>query len=137
MDTLTIEWISGLTEVFTDVPAGIYTMLEGMPGTGAPDVAPATGSSWGVGPLAPQPARGPQSVRLMVAVGYASNLTGTVHDVAGRLVRELRAGAVGAGALELVWDGRDASAARVPAGVYFLRVTDGERTVTRKSTRLR
>ena len=48
-----------------------------------------------------------------------------ICDVSGRRVRELAA-AAGAGEHVLVWDLRDASGARVPAGLYFARlVVDG------------
>ena len=54
-------------------------------------------------------------------------VTATVHDVAGRSVRTLLAGAVmPAGAVALGWDGRDDAGAAVPNGVYFCRIAGGD-----------
>ncbi|MBZ0268758.1 FG-GAP-like repeat-containing protein [bacterium] len=135
VDTLTIEWISGITEIFTDVTPGVWTLTESIPGTDTPEIALPSPASWGVSTLAPQPGRGVQSLRLMAS--RPVRLEVTVHDVAGRLVRDLTRDTVEDGGTEIRWDGRDAAGTRVPAGVYFLRVSDGERSVTRKSTRLR
>jgi hypothetical protein len=46
-----------------------------------------------------------------------------VFDVSGRRLRRLRLGAGGAG--ESRWDGRDESGHRLPAGLYFARLTSG------------
>ena len=40
------------------------------------------------------------------------------------------------GAIALSWDGRRGDGRVVPAGVYFYRITDGTRELTRKSVRL-
>ena len=54
-----------------------------------------------------------------------------LYDVAGRRVRELKAGEELAGAHAVQWDGRDRSGRPVPAGVYLVRLTadDGSYTV--------
>jgi hypothetical protein len=44
-----------------------------------------------------------------------------IHDVSGRLVRELAGGTFAAGAHTLVWDLKDASGAPASGGVYFAR----------------
>lgn len=49
-----------------------------------------------------------------------------VFDASGRLVRVLVDGLVGAGRHEQVWDRRDQSGVRVPAGIYFVRLDAGE-----------
>lgn len=47
-------------------------------------------------------------------------------DVRGRVVRTLLDGtAVGSGARQVAWDGRDAEGNAAPAGVYFVRLSDG------------
>jgi hypothetical protein len=46
----------------------------------------------------------------------------TVHDLRGRRVRELAAGAYPAGPHVLQWDGRDGGGAGVAAGVYYARI---------------
>jgi hypothetical protein len=57
----------------------------------------------------------------------------TIHDVAGRLVRSLIAGAtVGSGRHETVWNGRDDSGRTVAAGVYYYRLVAGGFTDTQR-----
>jgi hypothetical protein len=62
----------------------------------------------------------------------------TVHDLAGRRVRDL--GRVGDDGTEtgreVVWDGRDDAGRRVAAGVYFVR-GEGAAPFHRKAVRLR
>jgi flagellar hook assembly protein FlgD len=53
-------------------------------------------------------------------------------DIAGRRVRTLVNGPVGAGSQEVAWDGRGNNGARVAAGVYWARLdADGETAVRR------
>lgn len=59
-----------------------------------------------------------------------------VYDMSGRLVRTLQSGALGAGFHTLEWDGRDAAAQRVPAGVYFYRLDAAGQSFTDKVMRL-
>jgi hypothetical protein len=61
-----------------------------------------------------------------------------VFDAGGRRVRSLGSEAhppSGSGAV--LWDGRDDAGARVPAGVYFARVTAGKAVATRTMVRVR
>ena len=53
----------------------------------------------------------------------AGEVAVAVHDVQGRLVRRLAAGAYGAGRHELVWDGRDDRGRAAGAGVYLVRLS--------------
>jgi photosystem II stability/assembly factor-like uncharacterized protein len=55
-----------------------------------------------------------------------------VYDASGRVVRSLLDGECPAGTTSLVWDGRDAAGAPVPAGTYFARLTTGRCTSVRK-----
>jgi|GEM_PF-6554356 len=55
-----------------------------------------------------------------------------VLDTAGRLVRRLSP----AGRGVVLWDGRGADGRRVPAGVYFLRLRDGDASAVRRIIRL-
>lgn len=60
-----------------------------------------------------------------------------VFDVAGRLVRKLRSGSLGAGPQRVAWDGRDGAGGAAPSGVYFVRVSDGARTRVARLVRAR
>jgi hypothetical protein len=55
-----------------------------------------------------------------------------IFDVAGRRVREIDMGHMGAGASLLQFDGLDAQSRALPSGVYFLRVRAGSQTITKK-----
>ncbi len=55
-----------------------------------------------------------------------------VHDVTGRLVRTLVEGAVEPGRHAVAWDGRDERGAPVASGVYFVRLSAGERSSAKK-----
>jgi hypothetical protein len=61
-----------------------------------------------------------------------------VFDAAGRIVKSFDIhGGSRDSAGEVSWDGRSREGARLPAGVYFLRLTAGEKTATRKMVVLR
>jgi hypothetical protein len=77
----------------------------------------------------PNPFAGWTSVAYEAPAGPVSL---TVHDVAGRLVRTLVSGTVARGRHAARWAGDDESGRAATSGVYLLRLTGGERTVTRK-----
>lgn len=66
----------------------------------------------------PQPSRAAVSVRLRMPAGESGSLS--IHDTAGRLVREFSLDA-GQGALQ--WDGRDAAGREVASGMYLVRLS--------------
>lgn len=134
-DSLLVEWPSGRVDVYTNVPAGFYAFREGVPVVGVGYPPGAAADAWGLVGPSPQPARGPQT--FLVRSDREVDLRVAVYDVAGRLVRSLRPGPAPAGTSPLVWDGRDRQGRRVPAGVYLLRITDGDgRRLTGRSVRL-
>jgi|GEM_PF-3212400 len=77
---------------------------------------------------APNPVWGRGRTELMCAPGRGGGLELKIYDVAGRLVRTLLQETVAGGqTIPVEWDGRDDRGARVPAGVFFARLTvDGE-----------
>ena len=134
-DSLIIEWPSGTVDVWTSIPAGIWTLEEDTVTTGVPWSATPVPGTWTLGAARPQPARGLQSIPLTLS--RPARLSVAVHDVGGRRVRSLQEGVLPAGAHSLVWDGRDDAGQTVSAGVYFFVVTDGTTGTVRKSVRLR
>jgi hypothetical protein len=78
----------------------------------------------------PNPASG--STGFTLTVPAPQEVEVAVYDLAGRRVTGLYHGTAPAGALELAWDRRAASGARVPPGVYFVRVVAGPATTGRK-----
>jgi hypothetical protein len=72
----------------------------------------------------PNPARDASTIRF--ALPRAGRAALVICDVSGRRVQELGGAGAGPGEHVLVWDLRDASGARVSAGLYFARlVVDG------------
>jgi hypothetical protein len=61
----------------------------------------------------------------------------TIHDVQGRLVRELIAGVRSANSYMVIWDASDSSADEVPPGIYFVRLQAGDQVVARKIVLIR
>ena len=62
----------------------------------------------------------------------ADHVEVTIYDVAGRPTRTLVSRSFPAGRHSVQWDGRDKIGHRVESGVYFLKVRDRSRTMTRK-----
>jgi len=60
-----------------------------------------------------------------------------IYDVRGRRVRGFRSEPASNGAHEIRWDGRDDRGRRLPTGVYFLVVADGERSLTKRIVLIR
>jgi hypothetical protein len=60
-----------------------------------------------------------------------------VFDVNGRLLKVLETGPMNAGRHYVVWDGADSGGNRLGPGMYFIRVTAGERTLESKVVRVR
>jgi hypothetical protein len=93
---------------------------EGPPPTTAVILEPAPGLALGLGAAHPSPTRGATSIPFQLARSGRVRLA--IYDVAGRLRRVVLDQALGPGAHSTHWDGRGSDGARVPAGVYFLRL---------------
>lgn len=104
--------------------------LLGVPAAPAP-------SRLALGPVAPNPGRGP--LRVPFALPRAARARLEVLDVGGRIVRTLVDEELGAGPHDAAWDGRDARGRDAGAGLYFYRllVTGEPRPVTRRSVLVR
>lgn len=85
-------------------------------------------------PIAPNPMRGTAALRY--ALPEPGRITLRVFGIDGRLVRNLATDVErGAGWHEAVWDGRMEGGAVAPAGLYFVRLEAGGRSVSRKIVR--
>ena len=78
-----------------------------------------------------------RSTAVQFSLDREEPVTVRVHGVDGRLVRTLTRGRRGPGIHQISWDGRDDRGDRVAPGVYFVRLTAGERSDSRKVTRIR
>jgi hypothetical protein len=131
-DSILIRWPSGTLQRLAGVTPGIYQIQEGV--TAVTLIAVAT-ESWRVlGPW-PQPGRAMQSVQILAPATEV--VAATVYDVSGRVIRTLRSSTHAPGETRLDWDGRDSLGQPVASGVYLLRVTDGQRSATVRSVRIR
>lgn len=81
-------------------------------------------------PAHPNPTRG--STTIGFALPREANVRLRIYDVAGRLVRTLVDGQVGAGEGVKIWDGKHNGGAQAAGGVYFYRLETGAQTLTRK-----
>jgi predicted lipoprotein with Yx(FWY)xxD motif len=67
----------------------------------------------------------------------ATKVHETVIDLQGRVVRDLGASSLSAGAHRLAWDGRASDGRPVGVGIYFLRVDAAEIAINQRVVRLR
>ena len=90
-------------------------------------------------PASPNPITGPGAtgVHFRFALPSAARAGVAVFDATGRCVWSATPRALGAGAQQIVWDGRDAAGQPVAAGSYFYRLTAGEREATGRVTVVR
>lgn len=124
----------GNGSVIMDLPPG-YTVNS--PGFGVvnnqyvpPVDVPVAARGFRFEPAVPNPSAA--QTRVAFTLPAESDASLTLLDVQGREVRSLVGGRLAAGRHEFTWDGRDASGALVPAGVYFaIARAGGERSVQR------
>lgn len=78
----------------------------------------------------PNPVTAGTEVRFSLAASARVALT--VHELSGRQVKTLLAGFMPPGAHRARWEAEDEEGRRVPAGVYFLRLSADDRTTGKK-----
>jgi len=83
----------------------------------------------------PNPARAGATFRIELPASADAAIG--VFDCAGRAVRSIASGTLGAGAHELRWDGRDGGGSPAAPGVYFVRASVGASVVQRPLVVLR
>jgi len=90
----------------------------------------ATALETGAGLARPNPFRASTEIRFTLA--RAGRLEAAVFDLSGRCVRQLVHGERAAGVHAISWDGRAASGARMPAGLYVVRLESEGASFSRK-----
>lgn len=121
--------------VTTNLLDDTVSILLGQAGsaTAAPLPSPRSGIRLGAG--RPNPTSSLTS--LPFRLDRTSHVSMSVHDVSGKLIRQLVDDTRHEGSHVVTWDGRGASGDPMPAGVYLVRVQAGDVTSTRKLVRVR
>jgi hypothetical protein len=83
-----------------------------------------------LGPSIPNPFTPATTIHFTVEEAGAVDLG--IYNVLGQRIRTLHSGDLSAGEHSRVWDGRDDVGAEAPPGIYFVRVTQGEVTESRR-----
>ena len=79
----------------------------------------------------PNPFR--ESTRITYSIRESAAVRIDVHDAGGARIRRIADQWVPGGRHVASWDGRDERGAALPSGIYFIRLTAGSETVTRKA----
>jgi hypothetical protein len=99
----------------------------GCPATDVPEPPAAAGLRLR---LQPNPSLGRVQLAYRIPGTLARTVRWEILDAAGRRVQTLYAGWQPAGEQRLDWDGRDASGARMPGGIYYHRLRVGQQVRT-------
>jgi choice-of-anchor B domain-containing protein len=133
-------WDSGCYGIYPYGPSGVVYATDQENGLFLFAVEGYAGPSTAVGDVTPRPASArvlgnyPNPFNPATTIAYeiehGAEVTLSIHDAAGRLVRVLSRGHEGAGRHESRWDGVDDRGNRAASGVYFVRLTAGGATDT-------
>ncbi|MFC1799804.1 FlgD immunoglobulin-like domain containing protein, partial [Candidatus Eisenbacteria bacterium] len=77
------------------------------------------------------------STQVQLDIGRKVELTLSIYDVAGRLVRRIEPGVMDPGPRKIGWDGRGSTGDRVAPGIYFLEMSTGTQAASTKVIVLR
>ena len=116
---------------------GAFVFLnQGIPAATAIAAEPATTpSAFALGANYPNPFNPATTIPVSVVAG-AGDVDLTIYNVLGQPVRQVWNGPLSAGDHRLAWDGRDAQGQSVAAGVYLVRLHQGEQTRIRKMVKI-
>ena len=116
---------------------GAFVFLnQGIPAATAIAAEPATTpSAFALGANYPNPFNPATTIPLVVPA-EAEDVDLTIYNLLGQSVRQVWNGPLAAGEHRLAWDGRDAQGQPVAAGVYVVRLHQGDQTRIRKMVKL-
>ncbi len=81
-------------------------------------------------PAIPNPAKSHTAIRY--SLSSAGNITLSISDVSGRLVKTLISENKPAGEYSIIWNGKNEFGKKVNAGIYFYTLTTNSKSITRK-----
>ena len=71
-------------------------------------------------------------LNLQFALGESAAVQLAIYSLSGARVKQLISGWWPAGEHSILWDGKDGGGAALPAGLYFVRLTAGDKVIIRK-----
>ena len=117
-------------------PGGAFVFLnQGIPATAVAAETTTMPTAFALGANYPNPFNPATTIPVSVAAG-AGDVDLTIYNVLGQPVRHVWNGPLAAGEHRLTWDGRDAQGQPVAAGVYLVRLHQGNQTRIRKMVKL-
>ena len=115
---------------------GAFVFLnQGVPATAIAAETTTTPATFVLGANYPNPFNPATTIPVSVAAG-AGDVDLTIYNVLGQPVRRVWAGPLAAGEHRLAWDGRDGQGQPVAAGVYVVRLHQGNQTRIRKMVKI-
>ena len=115
---------------------GAFVFLnQGVPATAIAAETTTTPTAFALGANYPNPFNPATTIPVSVAAG-AGDVDLTIYNVLGQPVRYVWAGPLAAGEHRLTWDGRDGQGQPVAAGVYVVRLHQGNQTRIRKMVKI-
>ncbi len=102
---------------------------------GTTDVAPGTAATLRFAGASPNPVRGGSLFAFELPRAGRASLV--LHDLSGRVIRELASGWYGAGPQSVRWDGRDDGGAVLAPGAYYARLVTEQGALARRFVMLR
>ena len=115
---------------------GAFVFLnQGIPATAIAAETTTSPTALALGANYPNPFNPATTLPVSVAAD-AGDVDVTIYNILGQPVRTVWNGPLAAGVHRLTWDGRDAQGQPVAAGVYLVRLHQGEQTCLRKMVKL-
>ena len=117
-------------------PGGAFVFLnQGVPATAVAAELTASPTTFVLGANYPNPFNPATIIPFTVSVG-TGDVDLTIYNTLGQLVRQVWNGPLAAGEHRLAWDGRDRQGQSAAAGVYVVRLRQGDQTRIRKMVKL-
>jgi hypothetical protein len=110
--------------------AGTYAMRLDQDGNAPPSGIENVPVSWSLSQNYPNPFNPSTTISFTLPQRMTARLA--IYNVEGKLVQTLLDGSLEEGYREVPWDGKDTRGGEVSSGVYFYRLTAGDRTLTKK-----
>ncbi|RKZ02015.1 hypothetical protein DRQ21_09525 [Candidatus Fermentibacteria bacterium] len=132
IQTLTINWPSGLVETYTDIPANQY--IYAVEGDGLSGIEGGAGEAGSI--LALECSPNPCTDLLTISCSGAAGTTGelTILDLSGRIIGNAGEVTLNSETQTITWDGNSCN---TPSGIYICRLSTPEEVTQRMFTLLR